>query len=271
MRNLLNESFSRLFKTKSFKVCLILVILIPVLIISVSKYLSTRFVDDVEVDMTADSCLFFMLGMLPLFIAISPGLFIAKDFQQNTIRNKIISGYSRTAIYMTNWITCSFITLLFHIMSTIVSVGVAAVLFDIGDLFTKVNLYYSLACIPVLLSFNSITVAMTMSIRNTAGAIFSYFIHELSAMFTGIMLLIKNKTVVEFLNYFIPMSQLSIIQSRNSYGGFAMMMEDIDILDMAGYAIPKGFDAVALPLYAAILAAAVTALGIWNFNKKDIK
>ncbi len=270
MRNLLNESFSRLFKTKSFWVCLILVILIPVLIISISKYLFMQF-DDVEVDMTADSCLFFMLGMLPLFIAISPGFFIAKDFQQNTIRNKIISGYSRTFIYMTNWITCSFITLLFHITSTIIATGLAAVLFETGDLFTKVNLYYFLACIPVLLSINSITVAMTMSIRNTAGAIFSYLIHEVTTMFRIVILLIKNETIVEFLNYFVPMSQLGIIQSRSPYGGFAMMMEDIDISDIDGYFIPKGFDAAALPLYAVILAVAVTALGIWHFNKKDIK
>ena len=50
------------------------------------------------------------------------------------------------------------------------------------------------------------------------------------------------------------------------------MADDLDdIMDIARYAIPKGFDAIALPLYAVILIVAVTALGIWHFNKKDIK
>lgn len=267
MRNLLNESFSRLFKTKSFKVCLFINIIMPAFMIGLMKYLSVRLND--EPNMSADDNLFFMTGMLPIFISIGCGLFIAKDFQQNTVRNKIICGYSRTAIYMTNWITSAFITLLYHFASTIVAVVLSAALFQTGELFTKVNLYYSLACIPILLSFTSITVAMTMSIRNTAGAIFSFVIHELSGMVGLLTFFIKSAGFAKFLNYFIPMSQLSIIQMRNYNDG--MFEIDTNFSEIMGYMIPEGFDAVAIPLYSIILIVAVTALGIWNFNKKDIK
>lgn len=267
MLNLLNESFSRLFKTKSFKVCLFINIIMPAFMIGLMKYLSVRLND--EPNMSADDNLFFMTGMLPIFISIGCGLFIAKDFQQNTVRNKVICGYSRTAIYMTNWITSAFITLLYHFASTIVAVVLSAALFETGELFTKVNIYYSLICIPVLLSFTSITVAMTMSIRNTAGAIFSFLIHELSAMFAILTFFIKSEAFAKFLNYFMPMSQLSIIQMRNYNDG--MFAIDTNYSEIMGYLIPKGFDAVAIPLYSVILIVAVTALGIWNFNKKDIK
>jgi len=267
MRNLLNESFSRLFKTKSFKVCLFINIIMPAFMIGLMKYLSVRLND--EPNMSADDNLFFMTGMLPIFISIGCGLFIAKDFQQNTVRNKIICGYSRTAIYMTNWITSAFITLLYHFASTIVAVVLSAALFETGELFTKVNLYYSLICIPVLLSFTSITVAMTMAMRNTAGAIFSFLIHELSAMLAILTFFIESEAFAKFLNYFIPMSQLSIVQMRNYNDG--MFAIDTNLSEIMGYMIPKGFDTVAIPLYAVILIVAVTALGIWHFNKKDVK
>ena len=267
MRNLLNESFSRLFKTKSFRVCLYINILMPAFIIGMMKYLSFRISD--EPNMSADDNLFFMTGMLPIFIAIGCGFFIAKDFQQNTIRNKIICGYSRTAIYMTNWITSAFITLLYHVASTVVSLSLSALFFETGELFTKVNLYYSLICIPVLLSFTSITVAMTMCLRTTAGAVFSFLIHELSAMLALLTFFIESDAFVKFLNYFVPMSQLSIIQLRN-YND-AMFAIDTDYSALMGYVIPKDFDAVAIPLYAVILIVITTALGLWHFNKKDIK
>lgn len=267
MRNLLNESFSRLFKTKSFYVCLAIVILMPTFIIGLLKFLSIRLND--EPNMTADDNLFFMTGLLPLFIAISPGLFIAKDFQQNTVRNKIICGYSRTAIYMTNWITSAFITLVFHFASTIVSTGLTAIFFKIGDLFTDVNLYYSLMCIPVLLSFTSITVAMSMAIRNTAGAIFSFLIHELTGMLSFLTYFIESEAFAKFLSYSVPMSQSWIIQYRNYNDG--MFAIDTKVSALHGYIIPEGFDAVAIPLYAVILIVAVTAIGILHFNKKDVK
>lgn len=271
MRNLLNESFSRLRKNMTFKVCLIIVIAIPILLLSLEKILLNLTNENASGFTAADECLFLMTGMLPLFIAISPGLFIARDFRQNTVRNKIICGYSRTSIYMTNWITSVCITLIFHIASTIVSMVLGSVLFEAGDIFTKENIYYSLVCIPVLISFTSITVAMSMMLRNAAGAIFSYFIHEILALFNIVILLIKSDALKKFLGLFLPSNQLNVVVSRN-YHAADIMADDLDdIMDIARYAIPKGFDAIALPLYAVILIVAVTALGIWHFNKKDIK
>lgn len=268
MYNLLNESFARLRKNKTFRVCLIIIIIIPVLIIGLTKFLTVQFDEEPSTMNAADDGLFFMTSMLPLFIAISPGLFIAKDFNQNTVRNKIICGYSRTAIYMTNWITSVCITFIFHIVSTIVSMGLISVLFEPGEIFTDVNIYYSLILIPVLISFSSITVAMTMIFRNTAGAIFSFFIHEISSLFILITLLIKSEALQKFLAFFLPMNQLQCIVSRNCN---VLGVLDEDPEAFSRYAIPDGFDAAVIPLYAVILIIAVTALGIWHFNKKDIK
>ncbi len=271
MRNLLNESFSRLRKNTTFKVCLIIVIAIPLLLISLEKILLRAFDENAAGFNAADECLFMMTGMLPLFIAIAAGFFIASDFRQNTVRNKIICGYSRTSIYMTNWITSVCITLIFHIVSTIVSMVIGSVLFEPGDIFTKENIYYSLVCIPVLISFTSITVAMSMALRNAAGAIFSYFIHEILGLFNIVIILLDNDALKKFLCYFLPANQLNMIVSRNYLAADLSMDEPEEIMSIAKYAIPEGFDAAALPIYAVILTVVVTTLGIWHFNKKDVK
>lgn len=271
MFNLLNESFSRLKKDLTFKVCLIIVLAIPVLIISMEKILLNIFNENPSGFNAANKCLFMMTGMLPLFIAIAAGFFIASDFKQNTVRNKIICGYSRTSIYMANWITSVCITLIYHIASTIVSMAVGSILFEPGEIFTKVNIYYSLVCIPVLISFTSITVTMTMMLKNAAGAIFSYFIHEIFGLFNIVIILLNNEVLKKFLCYFLPSNQLNMIVSRNYLAADLSIDDTEEIMSVARYAIPKGFDAAALPIYAIILIAAVTALGIWHFNKKDVK
>lgn len=269
MRNLLNESFSRLRQDLTFKVCLIIIIIIPAILISVQKFLLTILGEVVTGINAADDFLFSMTNMLPLFIAISAGFFIAKDFQQNTVRNKIICGYSRTSIYMANWITSVCVALILHICSTIVSIVLGSVLFEPGDIFTKVNIYYSLVNIPVIISYTSITVAITMITKNGAGAIFSYFIHEITMLFSMLISLIKNEALRKFLKYFIPTNQTNMIINRDYH---TSLLDDLnDIEGLSRYAIPKGFDAALIPLYATIMIVVVTALGIWHFNKKDVK
>lgn len=266
MRNLLNESFSRLFKSNVFYVCFIIIMAFPTLIIGLEKILIKIYSHNEQYYETASTisgadCIFLTISLLPLIVAIAAGLFIAKDFRQNTVRNKIICGYSRTAIYMTNWITTSFVMLFYHFATMIWSVLLGSILFTPGDIFTKINIYYVLISVPTLLSFSSITVMMTMMLKNTAGAIFSYFIHQFLGIFELILYYIDNKSLVKFIHQFLPMNQLSLIQAMNlNYDDF-----------MSEVSLPSGFDAVALPLYALILIVAVTAVGILHFKKSDIK
>lgn len=269
MYNLLKESFGRLYKNRTFRICFILVLAIPTLLTVIDKILTTQ--AGLKSNITADDYLFNMHGIMPLFIAIAAGLFIAKDFRQNTVRNKIICGYSRTQIYIANWITCVFIALLYHFASTIVTVAMTAALFETGDLFTTVNLYYFLISIPVLISFTSITMMMTMIFRSTAAAIFSYFIHQIVSLFDLIFMQLKDKEVRKFISLFLPQNQLQIINYRHYYD-FSDIENDMgELFETTKYAIPEGFDAVAIPLYAVILIIVISALGILHFNKSDVK
>lgn len=265
MRNLLNESFARLYRNKTFRVCLVLAVLFPALLIMFIKLMDI--INDTKGRVSGDDSIFLMFSFMPLFVAIAAGLFVAKDFRQNTVRNKIICGYSRTKIYLTNLITCSVAAIILHFASMVVSVGLTSILYKTGDLFTTVNLYYLLISITTLISFTSVTVMMTMIFRNTAGAIFSFFIHQILTLFDLVLILIKNKALKKFLDLFPPQKQLEIICSRNYANDLKSELGGL----LERYSIPQGFDAVALPLYAVILIVIVSAVGILHFNKSDVK
>lgn len=265
MCNLLNESFARLFRNKTFRVCLVLVIALPTFLIGMAKIIALQ--EGSTSSLSADDSLFIMLEMTPLFIAIAAGLFITSDFRHNTIRNKIICGYTRTQIYIANWITCVFVALIFYLLSTAVTVGLMSLFFKTGDLFTSANLYYFLIAIPTLISFTSITVMMTMILRTAASAFFSYFIHMILSIFNLIVNLIDNNALKKFFNLFLPINQLENIKSRCIESDSKSVIGGL----LGKYFIPKGFEAVAMPLYAAILIVIVSALGIMHFNKSDVK
>ncbi len=269
MLNLLQESFGRLYRYKTFRVCLIIITAIPLFFNGLEKMLmETNGFPDVS---TADDYLFNVYGMLPLIIAIAAGLFIIKDFKENTVRNKLICGYTRTQVYIVNWITAVFIAVFYHLFSTLVCTVSASILLEPGDLFTKVNAYYELISIPTLISYTSITVMMAMIFRTTASAIFSYFIHAVIIMFEPLIVhKVDNDSFTRFSSMFVPENQLYIISSRcysdpTKSGGILDMFNDVK------YAIPEGNAAYLIPLYALLLAAVVTVIGIIHFNKKDVK
>lgn len=270
MLNLLQESFGRLYRYKTFRVCLIIVTAIPLFFNGFERMLmESNAFSNVS---TADDYLFNMYGMLPLIIAIAAGLFIIKDFKENTVRNKLICGYTRTQVYMANWITAVFVAVFYHLVSTVVCTVSASVLLETGDLFTDVNAYYELISIPTLIAFTSITVMMTMSIRTTASAVFSYFIHLIADIFVSLLIFkLDSKKFIEFIYLFMPNNQLNTIASRKYISPTASS----SVLDMfeegVKYAIPDGDAAFLIPLYALLLSAIVTVIGIIHFNKKDVK
>lgn len=269
MLNLLQESFGRLYRYKTFRVCLIIITAIPLFFNGFERMLmESNAFSNVS---TADDYLFNMYGMLPLIIAIAAGLFVIKDFKENTIRNKLISGYTRTQVYIVNWITAVFIAVFYHLVSTLVCTVSASILFETGDLFNKVNAYYELISIPTLISYTSITVMMAMIFRTTASAIFSYFIHAVILMFEPLIVhKVDNDSFTRFSSMFVPEKQLYIISSRY-YDDPTVSGDLFDVFNRNKYAIPEGNAAYLIPLYALLLAAIVTVIGIIHFNKKDVK
>ena len=102
MVNLLAEGYRRLFKGKRFYIVLAVIVGVAAFVLTLVTILSSTFDDSASPK--ADGMLFMMTGTMPLLISITAGLLIVQDFRNNTIRNKIIVGHSRTNIYLASLI-----------------------------------------------------------------------------------------------------------------------------------------------------------------------
>ena len=104
MDKLLRADFSRLFKSKEFWICAALMLAVSVgnafrTINSAKNFLSdTKFY--------IDEYVFSLAPYTAVISAVLISLFLGTEYSDKTIRNKLIIGYTRTSIYLANFIIC---------------------------------------------------------------------------------------------------------------------------------------------------------------------
>ncbi len=70
--------------------------------------------------------------MIPIFISVA----LIKDFRYGTVRNKIIAGKSRVAIFMSDYLAGIIFGLIFYITSSLISLILGSLLLGYGTKFT---------------------------------------------------------------------------------------------------------------------------------------
>ena len=98
MRKLLRASFARLWKSRALYLCMAAAFAMSILFL-------INIQPDNE-DLTAlDEIILQVMPFLPIFHAVFASLFLGVEYQDGTMRNKLIAGHSRTAVYAANLIT----------------------------------------------------------------------------------------------------------------------------------------------------------------------
>lgn len=92
MRKLLNASFSRLWKNKVFWIAIACIVVAAVII---SLQIELESVETVMLN---------VFPVIPLVCVVFISIFIGTEFEENTIRNKLIVGYTKTEIYFANYL-----------------------------------------------------------------------------------------------------------------------------------------------------------------------
>lgn len=93
------------------------------LISSMTQYREMKTIADYHPHI--DNILFSNSLFMPLVAAVFIGLFVGTEYNDGTMRNKLIIGHSRGAVYVSNLIVCTAALLLMHLMdiAAIVAVG----------------------------------------------------------------------------------------------------------------------------------------------------
>lgn len=97
MRKLLRANLSRLVKSRALHLCMAAAFLMSVFFL-----INIR--SDNEDLKTLDEIIMQVMPFLPIFYAVFASLFLGVEYQDGTMRNKIIAGHSRAAVYAANLI-----------------------------------------------------------------------------------------------------------------------------------------------------------------------
>lgn len=204
------------------------------------------------------------LGLIaPVLLAIV----LCKDFSYGTVRNKIIAGKSRAAIYLSLFATCAVVLIAVMLLHAFVTLGISLVFFDYQTTpFGMADFWYfleSLAFDILMLLWVAALLAYLCACSKNVGLVIVFYI-AVSFVLVIVGSIIQmtipvleaiggNETLVRVLRF---VDRINVGNATVYIGmGTKYTLEDVLYLT--------------IPTIAGILG--FTGLGIWRFHKKDLK
>jgi len=149
--------------------------------------------------------------VLTLLISALGGLYISRDYTQNTIRNKIIVGHTRFGIYLSKqiaitsmYLACALLFMASTIISNFMFVGTTNL--NKEALWTGI-----LVSIFVVIALSTITTFIAMSVKKETGGLMPLLVMFVMMMLSAwIPEFVKGK-VIDIANDIIPTSQMMLL------------------------------------------------------------
>ncbi len=275
MSKLLSANFLRLRHSRLFWAGMLLMFLFGLLPVLSLYNMHVRY----GYDTVLDSTLFSYTILIGLVTAIFTSLFVGTDYSDGTIRNKLIVGHTRIAIYLANLVTT----------------GVAALLFCLSCLVSTLALGLPLLGAPVaglqtlcLLLFGSLLLAVAFAaIFTMVGMVCSNKAAVAVICLVALMLLmIGSSWVVAMLaepefyeNYTLTDGEMEVIENvrnpRYPTGVWRDVLEFLNDFLPTGQSMQYGQMQVAHPwllaLWSFLIALGATLAGALVFRRKDIQ
>lgn len=224
---------------------------------------------------------FFSCPLIGLFAAVALNLFLGMEYSDGTMRNKLMVGHHRGAIYGASLIAGCAMTGIILICGALSTLALGLPMFGSFQM-ERSKLMWMLASVLALgVSTASICVALAMNIQNRAAAVVVTMVLVLLMLFVSSYIggrLDEPEMISEGL-YFQNggvMEQGEVFANPNYLRGSARtVLETVfELLPTGQGARLSNLDArhvERFPWYSLLLSAAVSGLGYGLYRKKDIK
>ena len=274
MRELIQADLKRVIKDKLLLVLAILAVVFA-LITPLTFALVFSVIDVSEEPMLAALVsakgLFFqsfsMTNNMGFIAPILLAIILYKDFSYGTVRNKIISGKSRSQIFLSTFIVCSLVLVCLIMLSAFITLGVSLIFFDYQEgAFAAADLGYFFASLGfellVLLFMSALLSLLCTCSKNLGIAIVLYLAFTFALTLVGSFTQVIGAVAQTFVESEMLAKVINVIDRLNvgmstSYIGTGDSYSLSDVLYLT------------LPALSGI--AAFLGLGLVSFNKKDLK
>lgn len=274
MARLLQANFARLWKTKTFWVCLALATGL-----SIASFFSMYSMRPIYAENIGSALMSNGSGAV-LLSAILTGLYLGTDYSNGTIRNKLIVGRTRTEIYFANLITTAAAGVIL-LASTWISVG--AVGLCVGGKLGMPAEELALdivVCICAMAALCAIFTVIGMLLSSRSAIVTITIVATITLMMSGVMILSA-----------LAEPEFSTGVSVDADGNIAVGGQEPnpmyvggihrDVITVVNDILPSGqlvqveigsvHNEELMPLYSLGVLAVSTAVGVMVFRKKDLK
>lgn len=277
MYKLLSANFARLWKNIAFWLAMTCLV-ISSLVVGWMNYQTDLRSNDIT--FYVENVMFNLIPMQALVCACFISLFLGTEFDENTIRNKLIVGHTRTKVFFSNYITCVAASII-QLMAMLLLSGIMGYILFKEFLMPWTQLsYIILCCIMITAALSAICTGITVNINSKATSVVVTLILMFLLLFASSYInsiLIEPEMTYDGITMTIDGTQYgNPIQNPAYVGGtLRRFYEFIYDLLPTGQAIQINTgefeNCTYWPLYSLGVLIVSTILGYSLFRKRDIK
>lgn len=284
MTNLLSAGFTRLFKEKLFYICVAVMAVYGVMsVLSANPdHGLGEYADHLD-DVFFEYC-----SLIPVLMSVFCSMFIGTEYGDGTMRNKIIGGHKRAAVYMSNFIISAAAGLMMYAACAVTCIGFGIPILglftgELGMIFVRIGCSFTL-----LLALTGIFTMIALLVKSkSVSAVVSVLLAFMTLLVASILysLLSQPEYIrdynVEAVYYengeqiIIPEGESKLIPNPSYVSGTKRKIYQF-IVDFTpgGQVIEIATGDMSPPLllvgYSMIITAGTTAAGLVLFNRKNL-
>ncbi len=274
MSKLLSANFIRLKKDKFFWSGLVFMLAAGIFF-PVMRYMDMRQTQTIN---RIDNGFFGCALFIGIVMAVFCSLFIGTEYSEGTIRNKIIIGQKRGTVYLSNFITCSLVSVVMCMAFFIPYLCIGIPLLGFFEMDIKIVLLFAVTVLMTAIVFSSIFTLISMLNNNKA-------VTAVICILTAFLFLIIGAQLHKMLSE--PETNMALVMTDN--GQEYQELPNPKFLDGGGrktvqffYDFLPGGQVVQctsletenlslLPVYSLVIVVLTTSAGMFFFKKERIK
>ena len=277
MRKLLSANFSRLWKDKIFWLAMAFMVFGSALFSWMTYNNSLRGSDEVYY---VEDLMFNLLPMLGFVCAFFISLYLGTEFDDNTIRNKLVVGHTRIHVFFAEYVVCMAASVIL-IGAMLLASSVTGYVFFREFLLSWPEIAYMIACAVLLAAvFSAMFVVISMNFHSKAASVVVSILFTFAILFLASYCgnaLNEQPTTYSYVTVTMDGVEFGDLIDNPAYiGGFRRTVYEL-IYDM----LPTG-QSIQLnnleyeridrwPWLSAIMLIIATVAGYLPFRKRDIR